>query len=547
MVVIPQYTLSRVQTGNIRQTVTGTGQISASNQLDIQSQVSGMITSINVSVGQHVYAGQLIATVDSTQALADLESARIAMAKLIAAPKTADLTNNENNLMKSYSDGFNAVSNVFLDLPTVMAGMKDMLYGQNGFLSDQFAYNLTSTAKAYRDAAGTSYDKANNEYATVLNEYRNLSRSSATSSISQLIMNTYNLTKDVSQALQNTQNAVTYVKTNQSEYQPTLASGAVTNTSTWSSQINSDLTSVLSAKNTIESNTDSLSTLVNGADTLDIQSQQLSLDQKERAYANYFIRAPFDGIIGRIPVSVYGQAGSATIATLIGDNKIASISLNEIDAAKVKVGQPVTVTFDAIDSFIANGTVSVVDLVGTVTQGVVSYNVKIAINTVDDRIRPGMSVNTTIITNEKDNVIVVPSSAVKTLGKTSYVQIFNTLPSTVSSSSNLPNRNVSATGTDTRVSSSTRQFGTSTTSQQFQNKTTTITSATAPKQQTVTLGESDDTNIEITTGLSGGEWVVTRTVTTASTQTTTAPSILNTLGGNRSATTGGSLRAATGR
>lgn len=510
-VVTPQYVLSCAQNGSITQTVTGTGQVSASNQLDIQSQVSGTIKSINITVGQHVNTGDLLATIDSTQALADLQTARIAMAKLTEAPKTADLTSAENSLAKSYSDGFNAVSNVFLDLPTVMTGMKDMFYGQSGFLSDQNSSYLTSTARTYRDTAGLSYDKANNKYMTVLQEYKSLTRSSATSSISQLIEDTYSLTKDVSQALQNTQNAITYIKTNQSDYQSALASAATTNVNAWSSQINSDLTGVLSAQNTIQSNTNALSTLINGADTLDIESEQLSLAQKERAYQNYFIRAPFDGIIGRISVNVYGQAGSATtIATLIGDNKIATISLNEIDAAKVKVGQAVSITFDAIENFTAVGTVSVVDLVGTVTQGVVTYSVKIAINTKDDQIRPGMSVNTTIITNEKNGVIVVPSSAVKTQGKSNYVQVFDSIPTNATSS-----------------------------------RTRTITSTTAPKQQVVTVGLSDDTNTEIVSGLSSGEWVVTRTITTASAQTTTAPSILNSLGGNRAGATSGTLRSAT--
>jgi HlyD family secretion protein len=558
----PQYVLTRAQNGNITQTVTGTGQVSASNQLDIQSQVSGTIKSISVSVGQHVNAGDLLATIDSTQAWADLQSAGIAMTKLTEAPKTADLTSAENNLLKSYSDGFNAVSNVFLDLPTIMSGMKDMLYGQSGFLSDQNSSSLISTARTYRDIAGVSFDQANNEYATALQEYKSLSRSSATSSIAQLITDTYNLTKDVAHALQNTQNAVTYITTAQSDYQKSSAATVASNVNTWSSQINSDLSSVLSAQNTVQSNANSLATLVNGADALDIESQKLSLDQKERAYQNYFIRAPFDGIIGRIPVNVYAQAGSATIATLIGDNKIATISLNEIDAAKIKAGQPVTITFDAIDGLNATGTVSVVDLVGTITQGVVTYSVKISIDTHDDRIRPGMSVNTTIVTNEKNNVLIVPSSAVKTQGRISYVQIFDSPPASAAASS--VSISGTRTGTGNRFGTSTRQFGngngnglgTSSASniasgtrqfagnftgnggQQTQNRTVTISSATAPRQQTVTLGQSDDTNTEIVSGLSGGEWVVTRTITTASSQTT-APSLLNSLSGARGGATGG--------
>jgi multidrug efflux pump subunit AcrA (membrane-fusion protein) len=563
----PQYVLMRAKLGNITQTVTGTGQISADNQLDIQSQVSGTIKTINVSVGQHVHTGDLIATIDSTQALADLQSARIAMAKLTEAPKTADLESARNSLVKSYNDGFNSVSNTFLDLPVIMTGMKDIFYGQSGFLSDQNLINVISIGKTYRDTAGVSFDQANSEYATILEEYKGLSRSSATSSIIRLITDTYNLTKDVSRALQNTQNTLTYITTMQPDFQKTSATAAASNVNSWSSQINSDLASILAAQNTIQSNENSLTTLINGADTLDIQSQTLSLQQKERAYANYFIRAPFDGIIGRIPVSVYGQAsGSTVIATLIGDNKVSTISLNEIDAAKVKIGQPVTITFDAIDDLNATGTVSVVDLVGTVTQGVVTYNAKISINTHDDRIHSGMSISTTIVTNQKKGVLVVPSSAVKTQGSTNYVQIFDSLPASATSSSALTyeirtttgnrsatntkqfsNRNSSSTISMSNIASGTRQFTgnfTGSSSQQIQNQTVTISSATAPRQQTVTIGQSDDTNTEIVSGLSGGEWVVTRTITAAASQTNT-PSLLSSFGGARTGATGGTVRTTT--
>ncbi len=63
--------------------------------------------------------------------------------------------------------------------------------------------------------------------------------------------------------------------------------------------------------------------------------------------------------------------------------------------------------------------------------------------------------------------------------------------------------------------------------------TVTISSETAPTSQTITIGDADDTNTEIVSGLNPGQWVVTRTITTGQATTAAAPSILNTLGGNR--------------
>ncbi len=535
--LLPQYTLSPVRTGSIVQTVSGAGQVTSLNQTDVKSQVSGTIESIKVSVGQHVKKGDLLATIDATTATFDLNNSKIAFAKLTQPAKVADISNATNNLNKAYSDGFTTVSTTFLDLPTVMSGMKDLLYSQSGFLSDQKSSHLTTTAQNYRNQAGISYDIAANQYAIVMNEYKNLTRTSATSSIEQLLADTYTLVKNTTFALQNTQNTITFITTNQTDYYPKDALTANANVNTWSSQINSDLTAILSGQNNISSNKNTLNTLITGADPLDIQAEQISLQQKQQAYSNYFIRAPFDGIIGRIPVNVYDQAsGSSIITTIVGDQKISNISLNEVDAAKVQNGQLVNITFDAIDGLTATGTVSSVDQVGTVSSGVVSYGVKIVINTMDTRIKTGMSVNTSIVTKQNDNVLIVPSSAIKTSGKTHYVEILNIPTGTFGSStpgisqSNKPTRQITSTNQNALYNTTT--IGTKI------NRTIAISTATIPTKTTVTIGDTDDTNTQIIDGLTSGQFVITKTVAAGSVQTTTAPSILSSIGAQRGATGG---------
>lgn len=526
-----QYAIARARIGKITQTITGTGQISAANQLDMTSQVSGTIQSIAVKVGQSVRAGQLLATIDSSDAANSLESARIAYQKLVKPPTSTELSNAQDNLTKAYSDGFNTVASTFLNLPDIMTGMKDMLYGQDSFLSDQRSSYLISSARGYRNTAGQNYDLALKEYDNVLAEYRNLTRTSATSSIERLIDDTYDMARDVAATMQDTQNAITYIVKTQPDYQPSLATTAVADVNAWSNTINNAVSSLLSAKNSITSNQNSLNDLVAGADELDIRSQQLSLRQQEKNYQDYFIRAPFDGIVGRIPVNVYEKAGSGTaIATIIGNQKIATISLNEIDAAKVKAGQPVSIIFDAIDDLTATGTVSEVDLVGAVSQGVVAYGVKIAIGTMDTRILPGMSVNVTITTREDSGVLVVPSSAIKTQGKRNYVQVIDNPPLTSSRMA------TSSAAASPRLPSGSGNGNTMFAASFGGNASQIVAASTSivPREVTVTIGNADDTNTEIASGLSGGEWVITKTTTSGgTTQTTSAPSILQSVGGNR--------------
>ena len=177
------------------------------------------------------------------------------------------------------------------------------------------------------------------------------------------------------------------------------------------------------------------------------------------------------------------------VATLITKQKNLELSLNEIDIAQIKVGQNATISFDAIPDFKLNGTITRVDTLGTVSQGVVTYNIKINFNSNDDRIKSGMSATALITTNSKENVLTVPNSAVKSQNDKYYVEIFN-------------------------------------------KKSKTAT----PTKKFIEIGISNDALTEIISGLNEGDEVIARTIlATAKTGTPQAPSLF---GGNTSRGTG---------
>jgi multidrug resistance efflux pump len=193
-------------------------------------------------------------------------------------------------------------------------------------------------------------------------KYQSYSTTNSTSTTQSFISEVYNLTKSVSEALKNAQNTIDFVR-----QQRTTTSGdsAAASLATWSATINSDSTNLLSSINTIKSSTQSvlqkkvdLLSVQDGADELDIASQLLTLKQKEYDYQNYFIRAPFDGLLAKLSVKSTDRVNSGTsIATLVSHQKIATISLNEVDAVNVKVGQKAQITFDAIEGLKIEGTV----------------------------------------------------------------------------------------------------------------------------------------------------------------------------------------------
>jgi multidrug efflux pump subunit AcrA (membrane-fusion protein) len=149
------------------------------------------------------------------------------------------------------------------------------------------------------------------------------------------------------------------------------------------------------------------------------------------------------------------------------------IPLNEVDVSKVQVGQDVVLTFDALPDLTVAGKVATIDPVGTISSGVVTYNVQIMFDTQDTRVKSGMSISANIITAVKQNVLFVPNAAIKTQGTIKYVQV-------------LVNN--------------------------------------VPQQKVVTIGLSNNTSTEIVSGLNAGDKVITQTITTGAAATTSTTS-----------------------
>lgn len=496
------YVVEKAKIANIETVISGTGQVYAKNQVEIKSKASGDITFLNTEAnGKFVKKGTLIAKIDTRDAEISLQSAKISYAKLIEPADESTLLQAQNSLdnaiqnnSKSYSDGFNTIVNTFINLPTIMNGMYDMLYSRNGFLQTENVRPIGQIALDLQSKTGISFDKTKNHYDKLLIEYKNLSNTSSLSAIESFVSESYILAKEVSEVVKNAQNTINYVTNIRSDSAGTTAENSVIS---WTNTINSDVTSLLNTKNTIFNSTQTviqqkanLSKITQGATDLDIASQKLQLQQANNTYENYFIRAPFDGVLARLLVKSTDTLSNGTsIGTIVSAEKIATITLNEVDVAKVRVGQKVKLSFDAIDDLTIDGTVITVDSVGTVTQGIVNYNVEISLDSLDDRIKSGMSTSANIIVDTRENVLTVSNSAVKTQGKFSYVEIFNP-PLTA-------NKGMSG-----------------------------IPSETPPTQKRVEVGVSNDTLTEIISGVSENDQVVTRVISDTKTTKVTSTGIL---------------------
>lgn len=574
---IPQlplrYSTTKVQKSTIVNSIVGTGQVSTLNKLDIKPLASGIVTDIKVKSGDVVKTGQVLLIIDQRSVSASLVQAQASYNKIINALTVTDLNTYQGNianatsdLEKSKVDVANTIATAQATVDTAYNNLKLAEGGEDSQIVTQSYQNaviflqstlakLDSSLTAADNILGLDNTLANDEfeqYLSILDSNQiNYSkfdyllvkeaRKKAGMVIAPLtsksphgdvdaalvltadaLEKSISLFADMAAMLNATPPVGSLTQSSLDSMKSSIASQRTSATSQLTSLV-SEQQSLVNDKNSYSSYQAAYQKSLRDLDaakataTNTIQTKEFALQQYKDAlytkqnprkedldsaraqlnsaidnYNNTIVRAPFDGKVATMSaqkgVQVGGQVGDLTAAvTLITAQKVATISLNEVDVAKIKFGQKATLTFDALPDLTIAGKVTQIDNIGTVTQGVVNYNVQVSFLSDTDEVKSGMSARAAIILDTRPDVLIVPMVAVKTSGNQSYVEILN--PADLVPVANTNNQS---------------------------------TAKNPPKKVNVEVDLSDDTNIEITSGLKEGDTVVIQTINPNTTKTTTA-------------------------
>jgi HlyD family secretion protein len=125
--------------------------------------------------------------------------------------------------------------------------------------------------------------------------------------------------------------------------------------------------------------------------------------------------APFSGIVTESYPLAGDQVGAGATAFRLDDlsSLYVDVEVSEVDINSVSVGQPVTLTFDAILGRDYHGEVVEVAQTGVVTQGVVNFKVTVELTDADSLVKPGMTAAVNITVEELQDVLLVPNRAVR--------------------------------------------------------------------------------------------------------------------------------------
>lgn len=432
-----------IQTGfatrqNLQETVLSTGQVVSGIDLSLSFQGSGVVNRIYVQPGDKIYAGQTLAALSQSGAMASLTSAQGALAqaqanyeKLIAGatPQSIKTVQDSINLAKqdltnAYNSAINTLNNAYTGIYNARNVVAVL---QNSYFSSQDQAGITvSNAK-------TDINSNMQSAQTHLNAAEaSMAPSDIDTTVSQMILSLNNVYDDINTVRAQCDQGTYYYQVTASDKASLDAQKTAINAML--SSVTAVQQSIASLKLSLQKAEDQLSVTTAPPTQADIdlaQAQILSAQGQvasaQTALNNTVITAPVGGTITQVDIKVGEQAVPSQGVIVLQDigDLHAEADVSEANIASLQIGQPIDYTFDALgpDQHFA-GKVLTINPASTVISGVVDYLVKGTLDNIPG-IKPGMTANMTILVAKKDNALAVPSTAIINKNNNQYVRVID--------------------------------------------------------------------------------------------------------------------------
>ena len=358
--------------GVVQTTVSASGNLAPASEADLNFKSSGILTGLYVQAGQHVTQGQLLAAIDPTSASVALQEAE---ANLQAAQ--AKLAETEANPSAGSGSGVTNASAAAFTGPSGASGATAST-GTTGTTGSSAATGATSPATQHKT---TTTKKASSAESAVTQATDAANIASAEASVSS---------------------AKLTVKTDESELNGTKlyapSSGTIASIS---GAVGDEVTAGSGSSSSASGDSGSGSSGSGLASALSSTTSSSSSSS----------------------TSSSSSSGSAFIVLADLSSMQLVVSVSEADIGTIKVGQPATISVDALPDEEFAAKVTAISLLSSSSSGVVSYDVTIKLTQGSSKLRPGMTATATIITGQVNDAVNVESAAISSRGTGSTVTL----------------------------------------------------------------------------------------------------------------------------
>ena len=152
-----------------------------------------------------------------------------------------------------------------------------------------------------------------------------------------------------------------------------------------------------------------------GGNAAEIAAAQARVDAAQATRNLARVISPFAGTVTEAHILPGDQVSAGQTAFRVDNlsSLLVDVKVSEVDINNVSVGQPVTLTFDAILGKDYHGEVAEVTQAGTVEEGVVNFTVTVELTDADSAVKPGMTAAVNIVVEELQDVLLIPNRAVR--------------------------------------------------------------------------------------------------------------------------------------
>lgn len=436
----PKYTTEAVAKQDLTQTVSVTGTVEAAEEIELNFKISGRLASLPVKVGDSVSRGVLLASLESSDARANVlvaeaqvQQYQAALDKIKAGAQLEDIAVYETAVEAAKTTLTNA-QKAWSNTKIVQAQAVENAWAQLVGLAAEAVPKKSNVSTLTLTMGGAYTGQETGTYIIRLDNPVNLTYSvyglekisgNEGSRITPTPIGTRGLTIRFSSSgtfIAGDEWMVDIPNASNSSYTvyKTAYDAALT---TQKQQVDSAEATVRAAEQSLAQAEAQLSYKKAPARSYDISSAEAQLTSAKasllRARSDLFDRSIISPVIGTVTKINYQLGETTSVATPVmvllsqGNYKI-KVKVPEADVAKLVKDQLVDITLDAFGSDQhLTGHIAFIDPASTELTDVVYYEVTILFDNSDDRIKPGMTTNVDVNTGDRKNALVIPLRAVK--------------------------------------------------------------------------------------------------------------------------------------
>ena len=400
------YTTATAEKRSITNSLTGSGTLEPADSYTVTTLVSGEVLSDTFEEGDIVEKDQLLYTIDSSDVSTSESQAQTSYNQAVKAKyPTADISGTVSEVYVSNGD-------------TVNAGAEIMKIAASNDLSIDFQFSYANDGDFYVGQAAKIYI---NGYAGYLDGTVAQVGGSSIANGTGMKMTTVRVTAKNPGLVTSDSTASATIGNYTSYGQTTIKVGTGSTITAEASGKITGLTlmpgdSVTSGQKLCTITGDSVDSQITNAKN-NLTNARGNVENAQNRLDDYRITSPITGTVVEKTVKAGDNVGTGSNSNntlcIIYDLSYLQMTLNidELDIDNVEVGQTVNITSDAKEGQTFTGVVTKVSVVGTTSGGTTTYPVTVRIDETDG-LRPGMNVDAEIVLSSADDVLAIPSMAV---------------------------------------------------------------------------------------------------------------------------------------